>query len=117
MRRSTTITLCATLLFAVFVFYSLRQVEPLQVSNGRLEHLGDQVVVRGRLGNSGGNPQVAGLLVRLFDATGHEVGRRMLPLGRLEPGQEITFSTPPVRADGVEKFTIQVDRGANMYGN
>jgi hypothetical protein len=92
-------------------------VEPLYVGGVRLEQQGDRVVVRGTVTNTGPDLPQAGLEVRLFDAGGHQVVRQTLSLGRLSAGQSRPFSSPPYAASGVEKFTIQVDRGNNMYGN
>jgi hypothetical protein len=117
MRRTTILVGVIAVLFVGFVFYSLARVEPLKVRGERLEHLGDRVVVRGTITNTGPDIPQAGLAVRLFDASGHQVVRQSLSLGRLSAGQSRSFSSPPYAASGVEKFTIQVDRGNNMYGN
>jgi hypothetical protein len=116
MRRSTAISLAAVVAFAGFVFYSLSRVEPLKVE-GQLERQGNRVYVRGRVTNTGSETQAAGLQLRLFDNSGHLVVRQTLHLATLGPGQSLEFSSPPTSASGAKKFTIQVDRGNNMYGN
>jgi hypothetical protein len=117
MRRSTlTITIvCAT--FIVFVFYSLLHVEPIHVTDERIEHVGAGVVVRGIATNTGADAQVAGLKVELFDSNGHKLAVETLALGKLAPGQQVAFVSPPINATEAQKFTIQVNHGANMYGN
>jgi hypothetical protein len=117
MRRTTILVVVIAVLFVGFVFYSLARVEPLKVGEERLEHQGDRVVVRGTVTNTGPDLPQAGLEVRLFDAGGHQVVRQTVALGRLSAGQSRPFCSPPYAAGGVEKFTIQVERGNNMYGN
>ena len=117
MRRTTIIVSVIAVLFIGFVFYSLSRVEPLKVQEERLERLGDQVLVRGQIVNTGPDIPQAGLQVRLFDAGGHQLVRQTVSLGRLSAGESRPFSSPPFPANGVEKFTLQVDRGNNMYGN
>lgn len=117
MRRTTLYILAISLIFGLFVFYSLFHVEPLRVSGGRLEHLGDAVIVRGTVINTGSDAQAAGLQVQLFDAAGHKVATERVALGKLAPGQSRAFASRPMNAANAENFTIQVDRGANMYGN
>lgn len=117
MRRGTLVVITISLIFLVFVFYSLFHLEPLRVTNGRLDRLGDAVIVRGTVTNTGSDTQSAGLKVELFDAEGHKVATQTVALGKLAPGQSRAFVSPPVDASRAQKFTIQVDRGANMYGN
>ncbi len=117
MRRSTLIVVIVSLIFMVFVFYSLFHLEPLRVSGERLEHRGNAVIVRGAVINTGSQAQDAGLKVQLFDARGHKLAVETVRLGRLAPGQSASFTSQPTYAPGAEKFTIQVDRGSNMYGN
>ena len=104
-------------MFVIFVFYSLLHLEPLKVNGERLDHLGDAVVVRGTVVNTGSNPLLAGLKVQLFDGAGHRLAEQTLGLGKLAPGQSAAFASQPINASKAEKFTIQVDHGANMYGN
>jgi hypothetical protein len=117
MRRTTITLVIISLIFVVFVFYSLIHLEPIQVTGGRLEHLGDAVVVRGVVTNTATNAQAAGLKVEFFDSAGHKLTAQTLALQKLAPGQSVSFVSRPVNVSGAEKFTIQVDRGANMYGN
>ena len=117
MRLSNAIIIAAVIGFVAFVFYSLARVEPLEVSGGRIEHQGNQVFVRGTVTNTGSKTQVAGLELRLFDGSGHLIARRNIRLAGLSPGQSEQFTSPPISAAGAEKFTIQIDRGNNMYGN
>jgi hypothetical protein len=117
MRRSTALVAAIAVLFIAFVFYSLARVEPLKVQGERLERVGDRVMVRGTVSNTGPDLPQAGLQVRLFDARGHQLVRQTVTLGRLNTGQSRPFSSPPYAAQDVEKFTVQVDRENNMYGN
>jgi hypothetical protein len=117
MRRTTMIVIAISLLFIIFVFYSLLHLEPLKVSGEHLEHLGDAVVVRGTVVNTGSDSLAAGLKVQLFDGAGHRLGEQTLELGKLAPGQRATFSSRPINASKAENFSIQVDHGANMCGN
>jgi len=117
MRLSSVITLGAAVAFIGFVFYSLSRVETLKITGGRLEHQGNQVFVHGTVTNTDSQSQSAGLQLRLFDSNGHLIARQNLPLSGLGPGQSTQFSSPPVDAARAEKFTIQVDRANNMYGN
>jgi len=117
MRLSSVIILAAAIAFIGFVFYSLSRVETLKISGGRLEHRGNQVLVRGTVTNTGSQTQFAGLQLRLFDGKGHLIVRQSLPLGGLGPGQSTEFFSPPIGATEAEKFTIEVERGNNMYGN
>ena len=117
MRPSSVIILVVSIAFIGFVFYSLSRVETLEVSGGRLEHRGNRVYVRGTVTNTDSQTQSAGLQLRLFDGNGHLVARQNLPLAGLGPGQSTQFSSPPINAARAEKFTIQVDRANNMYGN
>ncbi len=117
MRRTTIFVAVIAVFFVGFVFYSLARVEPLKVQGERLEYVGDRVVVRGTVINTGPDIPQAGLQVRLFDAGGRQLVRQTLSLGRLSAGQSRPFSSPPYAGSGVEKFTLQVDRGNNMYGN
>ncbi len=117
MRRSTLVVIIISLIFFTFVFYSLFHLEPLRVTDGRIDRLGDTVIVRGTVTNTGSDTQIAGLKVELFDAEGHKLAMQTVALGKLAPGQRRPFASPPVNASSAEKFTIQVDRGANMYGN
>jgi len=105
------------LIFALFVFYSLFHLEPLKVSEERLERTGGAVVVRGAVMNTGSEVQAAGLKVQLFDADGHRLAEQTLTLGKLAPGQRVGFASRPINASGADKFTIQGDHGSNMYGN
>jgi hypothetical protein len=116
MRRTTLIFVIFGLIFAVFVFYSLMHIEPLQVSGGHLERLGHRLVVRGTVTNTSPDVLAAALQVRLFDGAGRQLGSQTLALGKLGPGRSIPFSSTPVNG-AAQKFTIQIDRGANMYGN
>ena len=117
MRRTTILVVALGVLFITFVFYSLARVEPLKVQGERLERVGDRVLVRGTVTNTGPDLPQAGLQVRLYDAGGHQLVRQTVALGRLSAGQSRPFSSPPYAAKDVEKFTIQVDRENNMYGN
>jgi hypothetical protein len=117
MRRSSVLAIGLGLLFACFVFYSLENAESLKVSGAHLEHLGERVAVRGTVTNTGSETQQAGVSVRLFDARGRQLTRQTVSLGALDPGQSVAFSSSPYAAHQVEKFTVQVDRGNNMYGN
>jgi hypothetical protein len=117
MRRSTLIVVLISLIFILFVFYSLLHLEPLKVSGEHLEHLGDTVVVRGTVVNTGSNPLAAGLKVQFFDGAGHRLAEQTLGVGNLGPGRSAAFASQPVNAPKAEKFTIQVDHGSNMYGN
>ncbi len=117
MRRSTLIVIAVSLIFIIFVFYSLFHLEPLRVSGERLEHRGNTVIVRGTVINTGSQTQDAGLKVQLFDAGGRKLAVETVRLGRLTPGQSARFASQPTYAPGAEKFTMQVDRGSNMYGN
>ncbi len=117
MRRATLILLLIACAFAAFVFYSLTHIEPLQVSGGHLEHLGNAVVVRGTAVNTGSDALTAGLRVQFFDAAGRKVAAQSVELGKLGPGRSVAFAARAVNAPQAEKFTIQVDHGTNMYGN
>ena len=117
MRRTTLILVVVSLIFVIFVFYSLLYLEPLKVSDEHLEHLGDAVIVRGTVVNTGSNPLAAGLKVQLFDGAGHRLAEQTLALGKLAPGQIAAFASQPITASKAENFTIQVDHGSNMYGN
>jgi hypothetical protein len=117
MRRTNLTLVAVSLIFIAFVLYSLLYLEPIRVSGGHLEHFGDAVVVRGLATNTASDAQTAGLKVELFDSAGHKVAAQTLALKKLAPGQSVTFESRPITASGAEKFTIQVDRGANMYGN
>ncbi len=118
MRRTTLIVVVISLIFVIFVFYSLLHLEPLKVSDEHLEHLADNaVVVRGTVVNTGSNPLAAGPKVQLFDGAGHRLAEQTLGLGKLAPGQSTAFASRPINASKAEKFTIQVDHGMNMYGN
>jgi hypothetical protein len=116
MRRTTLVFLVFSLIFASFVFHSLIHVEPLQVTGEHIEHVGNKLFVRGTVTNTGSAVQSAALQVRLFDSAGRRMGTETLALGELKPGKSIPFSSSPI--DGLaQKFTIQIDHGANMYGN
>jgi hypothetical protein len=117
MRRATLILLLLSVAFCVFVFYSLLRLEPLKISGGRLEHLGNAVVVTGHVINDGSAAQSAVLKVQFYDRAGHRLAVQSVALGRLAPGQSTVFTSPPAPTPKAEKFTIQIDRGANMYGN
>jgi hypothetical protein len=117
MRRATLILLLFSAAFCVFVFYSLLHLEPLQISGEHLEHMGNSVVVAGKVLNGGSKPQSAGLKVQLYDRAGHRLASADVTLGRLAPGQSVAFSSRPIDASEAENFTIQVDHGTNMYGN
>jgi hypothetical protein len=117
MRRTTLIVVVISVIFVIFVFYSLLHLEPLKVSDEHLEHLGDAVVVRGTVVNTGSNALAAGLKVQLFDGAGHRLAEQTLGLGKLAPGQSAAFASRPINTSKAEKFTIQVDHGMNMYGN
>jgi hypothetical protein len=117
MRLSNVIISLAVIAFIAFVVYSVARVEPLEVSGARIEHQGNQVLVRGTVTNVGSNTQVAGLQLRLFDGSGHQITHLNVRLAGLSPGQSEQFVSPPISAAGAEKFTIQIDRGNNMYGN
>jgi hypothetical protein len=117
MRLSNVILIFAVIAFVAFVFYSLERVEPLKVTGGHIEHQGSQVLVRGTVTNTGSQNQVAGLQLSLFDGSGHLITRQDVRLTGLSPGQSEQFTSPPISAAGAEKFTIQIDRGNNMYGN
>jgi hypothetical protein len=117
MRRSSLIIFIISLVFVLFVFYSLFHLEPIQVIGDRLDHVGQAVVVRGTAINRGSGAQSAGLKVELFDAAGRKLAVQELSLGKLTPGQRVEFTSRPVNAAAAEKFTIQVDHGTNMYGN
>jgi hypothetical protein len=117
MRRTTLIVVVISSIFIIFVFYSLLQLEPLKVSREHLDHVGDAVVVRGTVVNTGSDPLAAGLKVQLFDGAGHRLAEQTLGLGKLAPGQSAAFSSRPINASKAENFSIQIDHGANMYGN
>ncbi|HKD68181.1 MAG TPA: FxLYD domain-containing protein [Candidatus Binataceae bacterium] len=117
MRRTTLIVIGVSLIFVLFVFYSLLHQEPIQISGGRLERAGGTVILRGIAINTGSAPEVGSLKVKLFDSAGHTLSDQTLELGKLSPGQSISFASPAINASKAEKFTIQVDHGANMYGN
>ncbi len=117
MRRGSVILLLLSSVFIIFIFYSLLHLEPLEISGGRLEHLGDSVVVTGNVKNTGSRSQSAGLKVQLYDQAGHKLAAEDVALGSLAPGQSVAFRSRPVRNTEAAKFSIQVDRGANMYGN
>jgi hypothetical protein len=117
MRRTTLIVVVISLIFVIFVFYSLFHLEPLKVSGEHLDHLGDAVVVRGTVVNTGSDPLAAGLKVQLFDGAGHRLAEQTLGLGKLAAGQSAAFASRPINASKAEKFTIQIDHGSNMYGN
>lgn len=117
MRRTTAIVVAISIIFVFFVFYSLLHLEPLKVSDEHLDHLGNAVVVRGRIVNTGSNPLAAGLKVQLFDSAGRRLAEQTLGLGQLAPGQSAAFASQPINASKAENFTIQVDHGSNMYGN
>jgi hypothetical protein len=116
MRRSGLFLILISAIFIIFVFYSLLHLEPLEVSGGRLQHLGASVVVVGSVINHGSRPQSAGLKVQFYDGAGRKLAVQELDLGRLAPGQRMAFTSRPVAAQA-QTFTIQVDRGSNMYGN
>jgi hypothetical protein len=117
MRWSKLILVAGVTAFVAFVFHSLMRIEPLEVSGAHIEHHGSQVLVRGTVTNGGSQTQVAGLQLRLFDGGGHLITRLNVRLAGLSPGQSEPFISPPINAAGAEKFTIQIDRGNNMYGN
>jgi hypothetical protein len=117
MRRATLILLVLSAAFCIFVFYSLLHLEPLHISGERLEHLGNSVVVTGKVVNGGSKPQTAGLKVQLYDRAGRRLAVEDVTLGRLAPGQSVAFSSHPINASEAENFTIQIDHGTNMYGN
>ena len=117
MRRTTLIVVVISLIFVTLVFYSLLHLEPLKVSGEHLDHLGNTVVVRGTVLNTGSNPLAAGLKVQLFDGAGHRLAEQTLGLGKLAPGQSAAFASQPINASKAENFTIQVDHGTDMYGN
>ena len=117
MRRSTLIIAGFSLVFIIFVFYSLFRIEPLHVTDGHIMRLGNAVVVQGTVVNTGSQAQTAGLKVQLFDSAGRQLAMQTVALGKLAPGQSVGFQSRPIPASAAEKFTIQVDRGANMYGN
>jgi hypothetical protein len=117
MRRTNLIVLGISLAFAAIVLFSLLHLEPVRVTDQRLDHLGNTVVVRGTATNTASNPQTAGLKVMLFDAIGHKLAEQTLELGKLAPGQSVKFNSRPVDASMAQKFSIQVDHGSNMYGN
>ena len=109
--------LAAALIFAAFVFYSLFHLEPIRISGGRLVRMGSSVVVQGTATNTASDAQAAGLKLELFDGAGRKLAVQDLALGKLAPGQHVDFVSRPISASAVAKFTILVDRGANMYGN
>jgi hypothetical protein len=117
MRRTTLILAVISLVFALFVFYSLTHLEPIHISDARLEHLQNAVIVRGTAINHGSQIQDARLHLQLFDSAGRKLESQKLNLGKLDPGKSATFSSHPMSASKAEKFTIQVDHGTNMYGN
>jgi len=117
MRLSNVIIILAAIAFVAFVFYSLGRVEPIEVSGAHIEHQGTRVLVRGTVTNTGSNTQVAALQLRLFDGSGHAITHLNVRLAQLSPGQSEPFVSPPISAAGAQEFTIQIDRGNNMYGN
>jgi|SRR5579875_507066 hypothetical protein len=117
MRRSSLIIAAISLTFTGFVFYSLLHLEPLSIRSEHLERRGSAVIVRGTVANTGSQAQNAGLKLELFDSAGRRLAVRTLPLGRLGPGQSVPFVFPPTAAPGAQQFTIEVDRGSNMYGD
>ncbi len=117
MRRSSILILVVAVGFAVFIFYSLFHVEPVQVTETRLERVNGEVFVDGELRNRGGDVGPIDVEVHYFDANGRALGQDKIVVKDLKKGAETHFRSPPRMLSEASQFSIYLNHGRNPYGN
>ncbi len=116
-RPASALIVGGALVFVAMVFAMLARVEPIEVVSSRLDRAGGQVSVEGVLTNTGPDAGGISLEVRYYDSQGRKLAEDKVPVGRLQSGAKIGFSSPARQLEDVRSFTVYVDRGRNPYGN
>jgi len=116
-RPAAALLVAGALVFVALVFAMLVRVEPIEVVSSRLDRAGDQVSVEGLLTNTGPDAGAISLEVSYYDSQGRRLAEDKVPVGRLQSGAKIGFSSPARHLEDVRSFTVYVDRGRNPYGN
>jgi hypothetical protein len=116
-RPASALMIAGAAAFAAIVFAMLARVEPIEVVSTRLDRTGDQVSVEGVLRNTGPDAGAVSLEVSYYDGQGRRLADDKVPVGRLQSGAKIGFSSPARQLRDVGSFTVYVDRGRNPYGN
>jgi hypothetical protein len=106
-----------SIVFIVFVFYSLERVEPIKVVGDRIERQGDLVFVEGTLRNTGADAHELDLEVSYFDKGGRKIGDDKIEVKSLPSGADLPFKMPVRQLSGVKDYSLRLDRGHNPYGN
>ena len=115
--RQVPLLIPLSIVFIIFVFYSLERVEPIKVVGDRIERQGDQVFVEGTLKNTGADAQQLNLEVSYFDKGGRKIGDDTLEVKSLPGGTDMPFKMPVHQLSGVKDYSLRLDRGHNPYGN
>jgi hypothetical protein len=117
MSRSKWIILIVAFAFIGFVFYSLTNVEPIEVLGTHLEHQGGKVFVEGEVKNTGSRTRAIDLEVHYYDRNGRPLGQDVLKLTGLHAGSVEEFKSPPHELNAVSQYSIYLNNGRNPYGN
>jgi hypothetical protein len=107
----------AVLGFAAFVFYSLLQVEPVQVMSPRLEHGASGVFLSGAVKNTSSHEEAVDVEIRYYDSSGHQVATDTVKIAHLGSGETRDFAAPPRALAGVSSYSVYLNHGRNPYGN
>ncbi len=121
-RRSTrsariAVGIACGVLFAGYLFWSLRAEETFRVLNKSLEQTQNGVVVSGEIYNASPGPASVNVEVSFFDPAGRQLANEVVTLNEVAVGASAPFRTQPKNLPQVKNYSIYVNTGRNMYGN
>lgn len=105
-RKGSLILVAVAVGFVALVFYDLGKVEPIEVVESRLVHLGAAVHVEGELKNTGSRASGVMLDIRYYNKGGRPLAEDHIKVGKIQPGDERSFRSPEHTLGSVSEFTI-----------
>jgi hypothetical protein len=116
MKKGTAIVLIVAGGFILYVFFSLLNAEPVQVTS-QLARSGGLVFVQGELSNAGEASGPVTVEVRYYNQAGATIARDTLNLHPLGKGASEPFQSPHRTLPDVTSYSIYLNHGKNPYGN
>ena len=116
-RKGSLILMAVAAGFIALVFYDLGKVEPVEVVDSRLVHVGAAVRVEGHLKNTGSKASDVMLDIRYFDDSGRPLAADHLDIGKIPPGARRDFRSPEHSLAGISEFSLALNHRRNPFGN